>query len=455
VCGNTSLLNGPTTAPAGAVTVTPSEDLPTVVSLEPTGTTFWLKAGTYTLGTGQFDQIQPLDNDTFIGAPGAIIDGQHDNLYAFTTQATGVTIEYLTIQNFGAAGQNESAGVVNHDSGTGWTMQYDTITNNAGAGVMLGTNNLLRYSCLSNNGQYGFQGYSDAGPHNITLDHNEISGNDTYDFEAKDPGCGCTGGGKFWDVTGAQVTDNYVHDNHSVGLWADTNNAGFNFSGNYISNNVGEGIIYEISYNAQIVNNTFIKNGITEGPTNPGFPTGAIYISESGSDPRVNTAYNQTFAISGNSFQDNWSGVVLWESADRFCGSPNNSSSGFCTLVNPSANINTCTQANIAKSPYFDDCRWKTQNIAVSNNSFSYTPGDVGSNCSASTGCGFNAVFSQYGTSPTWSPYQGTVVEDHITFDQHNVFSNNTYTGTWHFMAHDQATILTLAQWQAAPYNQD
>ena len=32
----------------------------------------------------------------------------------------------------------------------------------------------------------------------------------------------------------------------------------------------------------------------------------------------------------------NWSGVVLWENADRFCGSPNNTSTGYCTLVNTS-----------------------------------------------------------------------------------------------------------------------
>jgi Right handed beta helix region len=456
VCGNAALLSGPTTAPAGAITVTPSEDLETLVSLEPAGTTFWLKGGTYTLGSGQFDQIQPMNNDTFIGAPGAVIDGQHENLYAFTTQASDVTIEYLTIENFGAAGDNEDEGVVNHDSGPGWTLQYDTITNNAGAGTMIGSNNVLRYNCLSDNGQYGFNAYLPSGPDNITLDHNEITGNDTYNWEAKVDGCGCTGGGKFWNVTGAQITDNYVHDNLSVGLWADTNNAGFNFSGNYISGNYGDGIIYEISYNAQIVNNTFVRNGIVEGPTNPGFPTGAVYISESGSDSRVNTAYNQTFAISGNSFQDNWSGVVLWENADRFCNSPANSSTGVCTLVNPSVvNINTCTQANIAKSPYFDDCRWKTQNVAVSNNTFSFTPSDVGSNCTAANGCGFNGLFSEYGSYPDWSPYQGTVVEDHITFDQNNKFTNNTYVGPWSFMAHDQSTILTLAQWKAAPYDQD
>ena len=35
-------------------------------------------------------------------------------------------------------------------------------------------------------------------------------------------------------------------------MWADTNNRGFNISGNYFENNYGEALIYEISYNAQI-----------------------------------------------------------------------------------------------------------------------------------------------------------------------------------------------------------
>ena len=88
------------------------------------------------------------------------------------------------------------------------------------------------------------------GASNITMTGNEISGNNTDDWERRQPGCGCSGGGKFWEVKGATVTDNYVHDNHGVGLWADTNNSGFLFKGNYIADNDGEGLMYEASYNA-------------------------------------------------------------------------------------------------------------------------------------------------------------------------------------------------------------
>ncbi|MGH8283316.1 MAG: Ig-like domain-containing protein [Gammaproteobacteria bacterium] len=451
ICGDTTLLSGPATPPDGAVTVAAGDNSSFIPVAN---TTYWFAPGTHTFGTGQYGQIIPANNDVFIGAPGAILDGENVNLYAFTGQATNVTVEYLTIQNFGPAGANGGEGVVNHDSGTGWTIQYNTVQDSAGAGVFAGTNNAVRYNCLSDNGEYGFQVYSDTGPSNVLIDHNEIVGNNTWNWEVKNPGCGCSGGDKFWDANGVTVTNNWIHDNHGPGLWADTDDNDFDIENNYIANNDGEGIIYEISYNALIKNNTFIRNALVEGPTNPGFPTGAIYLSESGGDSRVAARYS-TIEITGNQFTDNYSGVVLWENSNRFCGSPDNSSSGYCTLVNPTvANFSTCVAGTINNEPYYSDCRWKTQNVNVHNNTFSLDPANI-PNCTAAVSCGLNGVFSEYGTDPSWSPYMGFVVSDAITFNQNNVFSDNTYIGPWEFMAHDQSTVLSPVAWQAAPYNQD
>lgn len=456
ICGS-STLNGPSSAPSGAVTVTPSQNIATLTGSANAGTTFWLSPGTYHLGTGQYDQIQPKDGDTFIGAPGAIIDGQHDNLYAFVGQAKDVTVSFLTIQNFGAAGDNNNEGVVNHDAGTGWTMTHNTIQNDAGAGAFLGNDDTLSYNCLRNNGQYGFSSYLPDGVSNLTLDHNEISGNNTDNWEVREPGCGCTGGGKFWDTDGAVVTDNYVHDNRGVGLWADTNNTGFLFQGNYISGNDAEGLMYEISYNAAILDNTFVRNAIVAGPTNPGFPASAIYLSESGSDPRAGSTYGSSFQVAGNVFTDNWAGIVAWENADRFAGSPANSSTGITTLVNPSvATLANCgNSALIGKTPYINDCRWKTQNLAVHDNTFNFTASHIGSNCTVANTCGFNGLFSNYGTYPSWSPYQGSLVEDDITFHQNNVWSDNTYNGAWNFMIHDLGNTVPWSTWRSSTYGQD
>jgi hypothetical protein len=456
MCGSAEL-NGPTSAPAGAVSVSPSQNIGTLTNSAAAGTTFWLAPGTYKLGSGQYDQIIPKTGDTFIGAPGAIIDGQHLNQYAFTGGATDVTIKYLTIQNFGSAGENNNEGVVNHDAGHNWHISYITVQNVAGAGVFLGSGDTVSYSCLHNNGQYGFSAYSAAGVSNLVLDHNEIAGNNTDNWEARQPGCGCSGGGKFWATVGATVSNNWVHDNRGVGLWADTNNSGFLFQGNYIQGNDSEGLMYETSYNAQILDNTFVKNAILKGPTNPGFPTGAIYLSESGSDSRAPGPYGSAFRISGNVFTDNWAAIVAWENADRFSGSPANSSTGVTTLVNTTvATLGACGTASlIAKAPYFDDCRWKTKNIQVDHNTFNFTPSNVGSNCTPANGCGYNGLFSNYGTYPSWSPYQGEIVEDHITFNQNNVWSSNTYNGPWNFMIHAAGNTVSWSTWRSSTYGQD
>ncbi|HEY6736291.1 MAG TPA: carbohydrate binding domain-containing protein [Candidatus Saccharimonadia bacterium] len=424
------------------------------------GTTFWFAPGVHTLGAGQYSQIMPGDNTTFLGAPGAIIDGGRDNQYAFTGTHTGVTIKYLTVQNFGVAMSNRDEGVVNHDRGAGWTISNNTFVHNEGAAVMLGSNNLLSYNCLKDNGQYGFSTVPPQGANNlsnVTLDHNEIAGNNTDDWENHVPGCGCTGGGKFWETTDATITNNYVHDNKSVGIWADTNNVGFQLEGNYIANNDGQGFLYEISYNALVKDNNFLRNGLVNGPANIGFPTGAIYLSESGGDSRVANSHNySTIEVTGNSFTDNWSGVVEWENADRYCGSPNNTSGGTCTLVNPGvANLSTCVAGTIANAPYYNDCRWKTQNVLVHGNIFAIDKSAIASCAAAPNSCGLQGLFSNFGSSPAWSPYRDAVVANAIAGSQNNTFTDNEYTGDWHIMAHDQSTVLSPSVWQASPYSQD
>ena len=202
VCGNKTILaGGPSSPPRGAVAIPPGDDSGTVLAHDWTirpDTTYWFAPGTHTLGTGQYAQIIPADGDVFIGAPGAILDGQGDNHYAFTGTASNVTIKYLTIQDFGngssattPSGANSGQGVVNNGSGHGWVMKYLTVQYNAGAGVFVGTDDILSYSCLRDNGEYGFQGIG-HGPGqfsatHLTIDHNEVAGNNTWNWESKEP----------------------------------------------------------------------------------------------------------------------------------------------------------------------------------------------------------------------------------------------------------------------------
>jgi hypothetical protein len=197
-------------------------------------------------------------------------------------------------------------------------------------------------------------------------------------------------------------------------------------------------------------------NGIGAGPSNTGFPTSAVYISESGGDKRVPGRYSGKLEIADNTFVNNWGGVVLWENSNRFCNSPSNTSGGYCTLVDPGrVTLSSCNSSNIEKEPYYDDCRWKTQNVSVDHNVFDFAPASVGANCTAATECGFQGIFSEYGTYPTWSPYQGPIVEKHITYDQGNRFFDNDYNGPWQFMVYQQGNVVSWRSWNSAPYDLD
>ena len=105
--------------------------------------------------------------------------------------------------------------------------------------------------------------------------------------------------------------------------------------------------------------------------------------------------------------------------------------------------------------PYFDDCRWKSQHIRVQDNLFELEPSHLGSACTTGNGCGFNGLVSNYGTYPDWSPYQGNVVSDNITFSQDNVWADNRYVGPWAWMIHELGNQVSWNTWRSSRYGQD
>jgi Right handed beta helix region len=456
VCGNASLLGGPATAPAGAIVVPAGNNNSLVPDWVANGfstpnKTFWFAPGVHTLGTGEFDQIGPGNNSVFVGAPGAIIDGQHRNRYAFGGQGSNLTLKYLEIRNFGDVGDNNNEGVINHDPADNWTMEYLYAHHNAGAAIFMGSNNILRDSCLTLNGQYGFSMFkemtsAESAIKNVTVDHNEISYNNTDDWEKRIPFCGCTGAGKFWDVQTADVTNNYIHNNKGVGVWADTDDIDFNISGNWIVDNDGEGVFYEISYNASITGNYLKGNGFDPGPQNL-VPSGGIYLSSSGGYPEVPGRWKKII-VANNKFEDNWSGVSIFDAPERFCGSPNNTSTGYCTTPLDHRETGQCNPTNINTQPYYDACRWKTQNIEVYGNEFHLNKANI-PNCAGHKSCGVNALISTCGTpNPSWSPYLNEAIARPQLYDYNVNFHNNKYFGPWDFMTFVAGWNHSFTTWQ-------
>jgi hypothetical protein len=349
-------------------------------------TTYYFLAGFHNLPTGTFASIQMGNNSWYVGeysgGQGATLDGNGVNQAGLLKDDTTVPayVEYLTVQNFAPLGAGAAIGI-NYspspytDGATPATVaMYNTVEDNyPGSGIILGTNGVAAYNCLTHNGTYGVYDYcldhpGDAfcdnspltnGPQDVTVDHNEISFNDQCNWEAipdayfpvtratstsygcptpgpttEHPGCGCAGGMKFWATDGTRATDNYVHDNYEPGLWWDTLNNAEYINGNYFSNNFKMGIDIEISYNALITNNNFVQNAWGSGgcgpePANSCFSAGnlapAIYDSESGGTGGnignaawpTGTPIN-TFTIQGNNFNNNWDAILSYDTPERF-----------------------------------------------------------------------------------------------------------------------------------------
>jgi hypothetical protein len=437
ICGNNTILGaGPTALPAGYVRVPAGNN--NSFDFERANTKYWFESGVHTLGTDQYSQIIPGDNTVFEGAPGAIIDGQRKNDFAFTQHATNVVIRYLTIRNFVAP---LDQGVVNHDAGAKWTVEYSTITLNDGAGLMAGSDNLYQYNCIKDNGQYGINsccgGDSDATDiQNFTLQNNEITGNNTGDWEAKQEGCGCTGGVKFWINKNVTVKSNWVHNNRGVGLWLDNNNRGFVIEGNYFDNNDSQALFIEAGYDAQVHGNNFKNNAIVEGryfrADNDPFPIAAIYISDDGA-PSGYGLKNSPMHISNNNFENNWGGVAMWENADRYSGSTAHTHISGTIKINNLYDDTACDGPNDTIPASVGDkykCRWSTENVIVENNIFKIDKNAIGTGCVGANFCGISGIFANVGSYPEFSGY---TIPWRLTFQQGNVFRNNQYTGDWRF----------------------
>jgi hypothetical protein len=450
VCGNATLLAGPATAPAGAITVPAGSN--SGFDFSGDGKTFLFAAGTHT----GISNVHPGSNQVYVGAPGAIIDGGHSANGFLTTDwyegsnhlfAHNVTLRYLTIQSYKP---NFQAAAVNQDGGPDLTIEYCTIKDiDQGAAIMAGPNNVIRYNCLTNNGQYAINAYNASSTvANLTVDHNEISYNDKDDADSA-TGLGASGGAKFWKVQGARVTNNYVHHNKGgAGLWMDTNNNDFLIEGNYFSDNEGKGLWYEIGFNTTIRYNAFLRNTWKLGPHQSpgGVPEAAIYLAHAGGEDRYDAPVTgqKKVVVAYNYLEDNFNGVSVYENADRYCGQ--NDTNDCPKYVSPTV----CVAPGIDSEPLHTDCRWGSRNVEVHHNELRFTKANV-PGCTTSTICGEMRIFSTWGSNPH---YPGYDVPNRIVSAQQSIkFHDNTYVGDWKFFGYIQSEAdvgyRTFAQWQA------
>lgn len=455
-CANETPLAGPTSAPAGAIVINPGTDL----SAQPRrdNTTYYLKAGTHTIAA----PIITGTNNVYIGAPGAVLDGQFKanradgKSIAFDGGYTGVTIKNLTIKNFGASNGRSipmvNVSPINTSQAKNWTIEGNRISYNGGVGVYAPSGSKVRNNCIENNEQNGVSVAKGSVPAtDVLIEGNEIRGNNRADLEAAAGACtGCTSGIKIWDSRRVTVRNNNVSSNKGSGIWSDTNNIDTLIEGNVVKDNLRQGIFVEISYSTIIRNNYLKGNYVPGGAQRGSFPEAAIYISEAGGNAQAQAllggAFTPEILITGNYIVDNWNGVNLWENASRQCNK--NDTADCPPMVTDKSG--QCSTTNLtALTANASICRWRTENVRVYRNTFEMTPTASSGWCAPTatngTNCGRNAINA---STDGIGPYAGTSIQNAISRSQNIRFSENNYYGAWKFAIPTNYPNVVQAVWQ-------
>jgi parallel beta-helix repeat protein len=279
------------------VVVHPGDDIQSKVDSAPPGTRFLFKAGVH---RGQ--RIYPKGGDTFVGEPGAILDGENTVPFAFDGVTRGppypdnVTIRGLVIRAY--QGPLQSAAILaghmwEPEAVTyGWVIEDNEVTGNAAGGIRIGSRSRVRRNLVHHNGQIGISGVGDS----TLVADNEIAWNNTAGI---DPGWEA-GGAKFVLTNELIVRGNYVHHNTGIGLWSDISSHNTLYEDNRVEDNAFAGIFVELSYGAIIRNNVVQRNGFSQGE--PAWVLSAGIMIANSSDVEIH----------GNTVIDNRQGITAY-----------------------------------------------------------------------------------------------------------------------------------------------
>lgn len=235
--------------------------------------------------------------------------------------AGNVTVSYLNI----AHDSHNTTGTIY--TGAGWTVTHNDIhdgydntsgtpTKGLGVAIYGGDQGTVEYNCLSKMGDYGVNIF---GTNNL-FDYNEI-----YESNyLQDPGCGCSGGGKWWGTLNADIVDNaFINDSPGQGgpVWLDNGNTGTNITGNFFDMSYGSAISSETGFNLNVTGNLFEDGGWGGGTGACGGTNcdGAVNINSSGGFQVPGSRYENEVNISSNNFIDNWEGIDIWQAGGRSC----------------------------------------------------------------------------------------------------------------------------------------
>jgi hypothetical protein len=227
-----------------------------------------------------------------------------------------VRVEYLDISN----DLHTTTGTIS--TGSGWTIEHNNIHDSyrkPGQGVALygADEATVEYNCFSKMGDYAAT-VSGTG---TIFDYNEVL-ESAYE---SDPGCGCSGGGKWWGTLNANIVDNaFVEDGiggSQPAVWLDNGNTGTLIEGNYFYRDAGSAVVNETGYNMRVDDNLFLDDGWGNGHGQDANSDGAVNINSSGGLKIPGSRYENSISVNGNYFINNWEGISIWQAGQRSCES--------------------------------------------------------------------------------------------------------------------------------------
>jgi len=165
--------------------------------------------------------------------------------------ATGVLLKNLVIRKYATMAQH---GAIAGSATRSWTLVDVVALWNHGLGLAVGDGMRVEGGAYSFNGQLGIG--DGARRHGVRIEgvdvaHNNFAGFD-HAWEA--------GGIKLFDMSDVVIRHSRIHDNQGPGIWFDTDNRTVLIEANCVAGNDGDGIQYEISYDAVIRENVVASN---------------------------------------------------------------------------------------------------------------------------------------------------------------------------------------------------
>lgn len=290
----------PRSLPSGT-SVNPGDDIQAAVNLHPPGTTFVIRGGVHRRQT-----IKPKDGMTFVGEPGAVLDGEGATPRAFIGQNTSrVTVRGLRITGY--APGNTSAALDGIDS-RGWLVEDNEIDHNANGsqrvyGLRLGHDMTVRNNRIHHNGWVGIDGYKATG---ALVEGNELYANPPARFNDT---VGEAANMKCYGCGAITVRNNNVHDGPFRGIWFDRSQPDITIEGNRVVNHGEAGIWYEVSYRGTIRKNYVENAGFESYYSNGWLRGGGIQVTNS---PDV--------SVLDNTVVDSLNGIIGLQASSYYNG---------------------------------------------------------------------------------------------------------------------------------------